>query len=243
MASGVNDKAAIQLLTRAVELDQRKRKTEALALYKEGLALLIDAMRTIKDETRLEAYREKAKQYMGRAEMLQKQIEADQKAGKFHEQLRIQNDSTGHSYESLFGRFLDEDVTKVTLEDPYIRSHHQILNLLRFFELLVKKCKSLTTIRVLTSKDVQNPAEQASKFGELSGELSARKITLSLEYSDTLHDREIRLSNGWQIKIGRGLDIYKPSKCKLSLGNFDFDLRRCHETTVDIFHKNAVIRD
>lgn len=45
-----------------------------------------------------------------------------------------------------------------------------------------------------------------------------------------------RLSNGWTIKIGRGLDYFKAPESKFSLGFFDMDLRPCHETTVDVFH-------
>ena len=37
--------AAISLLTRAVELDTKKRYTEALVCYKEGLALLMDVLK------------------------------------------------------------------------------------------------------------------------------------------------------------------------------------------------------
>ena len=48
-------------------------------------------------------------------------IRKEKEAGKYHEHIRIQSNSTGHSYESLFGRFLDETVTAVDLEDPYIR--------------------------------------------------------------------------------------------------------------------------
>ena len=46
--------------------------------------------------------------------------------GKYHEQVQIENDSTGHSYEQIFQRFLDEDLTQVIIEDPYIRSIHQV---------------------------------------------------------------------------------------------------------------------
>ena len=50
-----------------------------------------------------------------------------------------------------------------------------------------------------------------------------------------------RLDNGWLIKIGRGLDIFRaPPKGRFTLGYFDLDLRPCLETTVDIFHKNAL---
>jgi len=42
------------------------------------------------------------------------------------------------------------------------------------------------------------------------------------------------------VKIGRGLDIYKATDGKFSIGFCDFDLRSCHKTTVDIFHTNYV---
>jgi len=48
------------------------------------------------------------------------------------------------------------------------------------------------------------------------------------------------LSNGWTIKIGRGLDYFKAPESKFSLGFFDMDLRPCHETTVDVFHMKNV---
>lgn len=73
-----------------------------------------------------------------------------------------------------------------------------------------------------------------------------------------------RFDNGWIIKIGRGLDYFKKPKVRLqlhilsnhlffcylwmlssdccvqqgrfSIGYCDYDLRHCHETSVDIFH-------
>jgi hypothetical protein len=45
-----------------------------------------------------------------------------------------------------------------------------------------------------------------------------------------------RLSRGWTIKIGRGLDYFKAPESKFSLGFFDMDLRPCYETTVNVFH-------
>lgn len=49
-----------------------------------------------------------------------------------------------------------------------------------------------------------------------------------------------RFDNGWIIKIGRGLDFYKPPECKLSIGYYDLDLRPCHQTTIDIFHAERI---
>ena len=129
----------------------------------------------------------------------------------FCSKVRIENDSEGHSYETLFGRFFESDVIEVAIEDPYIRAHHQIINLLRLCELMVKKCPDLKTVIVRTSRDPQNPSEQANKFEEINKSLSKRGkgVGLKVEFSETMHDREIKLSTGWIIKIGRGLDIYK----------------------------------
>lgn len=45
---------------------------------------------------------------------------------QFFEQRRIDEDSKGHSYESIFGKCLDNRLTEVTVEDPYIVAHHQL---------------------------------------------------------------------------------------------------------------------
>ncbi len=65
--------------------------------------------------------------------------------------LHIAAGSTGHSYETVFERCLDGNVHFVHVQDPYIRARHQIHNFVRFCELLVKKCKKLQTINLLTT--------------------------------------------------------------------------------------------
>ena len=47
-------------------------------------------------------------------------------AGKYIEQIQIDNNATGYSYEKVFGRFIDESLTEVEVQDPYIRSIHQV---------------------------------------------------------------------------------------------------------------------
>ena len=47
-------------------------------------------------------------------------------AGKQHEQIQIESNATGYSYEKLFSRFLNQFLTEVEVEDPYVRSHHQV---------------------------------------------------------------------------------------------------------------------
>ena len=45
--------------------------------------------------------------------------------------------------------------------------------------------------------------QQESRLEEIQETLSKRNIQFKVEYSTSLHDREIKLSNGWIIKIGR----------------------------------------
>ena len=62
-----------------------------------------------------------------------------------------------------------------------------------------------------------------------------RRSELEVRENARLHDREVRLSSGWTVKIGRGFDFYQRPDDWLQVGANDLDLRPCLETTVDIF--------
>jgi hypothetical protein len=118
------------------------------------------------------------------------------------------------------------------------RSHHQIVNFLRFAELLVKKCANLSRLRLVTSSAPNGgEPEQAAKLHELAASLAKYNVRLTFDFSPSLHDREIRFDSGWIVKIGRGLDIFRPPEGKIVIGYFEMEHRLCLETTVDIFFK------
>lgn len=73
------------------------------------------------------------------------------------------------------------------------------------------------------------------KLGELKQSLLKLDIVLDVKLNPNLHDREIRLDNGWVIKIGRGLDFYQKPNSWFEIGANDLSLRKCLETNVDIF--------
>ena len=97
------------------------------------------------------------------------------------------------------------------------------------------------TIRVDKNRNIHlvfmTILEQESKLRELQQSLKQRNIDLHWSLSPSLHDREVRLDTGWVVKIGRGLDIFQPPEGKMVLGYFNLGLRKCLETTVDIFFK------
>ncbi|GLH06939.1 Protein of unknown function [Gryllus bimaculatus] len=237
-----NAKGAISLLHRGVQLDSEKRYTEALVHYQEGLQMLIDAMKCMSDPVKKKQVHQKIEEYMSRAERLKQYVNKQKEEGKYHEQIKIEDNSTGNGYQKVFGRFLSEDVEEIRIEDPYIRAYHQCQNFLRFCELACKSCPQLKRIFLTTTRegDDKKDKEQEGWLSKLFASLLQQSITLTVVYSSTLHDRQIILSNGWIIKIGRGLDYFKAPENNMSLGSCDVDLRRCHETVVDVFHNSAV---
>ncbi|XP_075857142.1 MIT domain-containing protein 1 isoform X4 [Microcebus murinus] len=117
------------------------------------------------------------------------------KDGKYHKQIKIEENATGFSYESLFQEYLNETVTEVWIEDPYIRNTHQLYNFLRFCEMLIKRPCKVKTIHLLTSLDKGIKKEQQiSALEEIKQSLSNHGVLLEIEYSSSIHDREIRQS-------------------------------------------------
>lgn len=228
--------SAISVLKRAVELDQSGRFQESLVCYQEGIQLLMDVLKAVKDDSKRGHYRDKIKGYMDRAEQIKVHVNQMKEDGKYHEQIRIAGDATGYSYEALFKPYISSALKEVWVEDPYIRHIHQLYNFLRFCEMLLKASCKVKKIHLLTSQDETDSGQQTSALAELKESLGAQGVTLDLQYSPTIHDREIRFDNGWIIKIGRGLDYFKRPKGRFSIGYCDYDLRQCQETTVDIFH-------
>ena len=123
----------------------------------------------------------------------------------------------------------------MVVEDPYIRMAHQIQNFVRFCEAVVK-VDTVKHIRLITSYDGSTPlADVQDKLAELKQSLLDLDVVLEVDLNPNLHDREIRIDNGWVIKIGRGLDFYQKPTGWFEIGANDLSLRRCLETKVDIF--------
>lgn len=141
---------------------------------------------------------------------------------------------TGYSYESIFGPYLNA-VKEIVVEDPYIRVTHQIQNFVRFCETILKAptIKKITLVTTSESKFQQD--ETQDKLGELQQSLLEMDVVLEVKFNPNLHDREIRLDNGWVIKIGRGLDFYQKPGSWYEVGSSDLNLRKCLETKVDIY--------
>ncbi len=157
-------------------------------------------------------------------------------AGLKEQHFAILYGDTGYSYESIMGPYL-KGAKAVVIEDPYIRLQHQIQNFVRFCE-TVLNAGTVKKITLITGHDDKIPlAEMAEKLEELKQSLLEVDVELEVKLNPNIHDREIRLDNGWIIKIGRGLDFYQKPGGRFEIGANDLSLRKCLETKVDIYKK------
>lgn len=146
----------------------------------------------------------------------------------------IMYDDVGYTYESILGEYLNGTKT-VTIEEPYVRTTHQVANFVRFCEAIVK-AGNVRRINLIAGYNDDTPiAEVVEKLNTLKQSLLEVDIFLDIQFNDKIHDREIRLDNGWVIKIGRGLDFYQKPNDWFEIGANDLSLRKCLETKVDIF--------
>mgnify|MGYP002632332753 FL=1 len=147
--------------------------------------------------------------------------------------LKIHYGDIGYSYETVFGSYL-KGVDKIVIEDPYIRQNHQISNFVKFCELSVK-IGDVQQIKLITSSDDAYQEEQNKQsFEQLANSLYDNGVELQVEFSDTMHDRQILLSTGWRIILGRGIDYFQSLAGNyFQIGTNDQDLRPCLETSID----------
>lgn len=97
---------------------------------------------------------------------------------------------------------------------------------------------TIRRIALCTSYDEQtNMKELSDRLNDVKQSLLELDIELDIQISQYLHDREIRVDNGWIIKIGRGLDFYQRPDSFFSVGVYDQTFRKCLETKIDIYRK------
>ena len=159
---------------------------------------------------------------------------APEPATPIEQHYTISYGDTGHSYDTIFGPYLP-GAKSVAVEDPYIRMPHQITNFVRFCETVVKAA-TVRIVTLVTSYDQQTDmADLQERLDDLKQSLLEYDVTLDVRLNKQIHDREVRLDNGWTIKIGRGLDFFQKPESWFAVGATDLTLRRCLETKIDVF--------
>jgi ATP-dependent Lon protease len=147
--------------------------------------------------------------------------------------ITIHYGDTGYSYEALFGDYLS-GAKELTVEDPYIRRDHQLRNFIQLCEL----CVQVGTIKKITlitgTEHEYQQAEIEPKFKSLAESLADTGVEFIWRFDNKIHDRELRTDTGWNIRIGRGLDIYQRTDTWIQIGASNLNVRPCMETKVSI---------
>lgn len=212
------------------------RKLESLKLYEDGISELLRNCKIESDPEKKKHFQKRISDYMAQAEKLKASILSWGSRGEIRDKIHITEGATNFGYDRIFGKYLTEDVEEILVEEPYVKDFYQVCNLLIFCELALTKCRNLKCIKVTTNKDASPNSEQVKNITSIADSLMKHNVFLYVDYVNNLHDRQILLSNGYIIKIGRGLNYFKPLVNKLSLGAYNYNFRECRETNVDIFY-------
>lgn len=147
--------------------------------------------------------------------------------------IKIHYGDVGYSYESLFSEYL-KGSEKIIVEDPFIRQNHQISNFIKFCELAIK-IGDVKIIKLITYTDDEIQQKHNKEiFKKIEVSLYQNDVQFEVEFSETLHDRQLILSNGWRIILGRGLDYFQSLAGNyFQIGVNDYDFRPCMETNID----------
>lgn len=151
--------------------------------------------------------------------------------------LDIRENQRGISYAKLFGDYV-RTATRIEIIDPFIRLPYQIYNLITFIQMLREKCERPEELHIIlsTQNEDEKIPEMIDIFDDLKAELEAYNIEFDYNFNAN-HDRSIKLDNGWDITLGRGLDIFEPLP-KYSIEYISQESRRCKAFTVTYFHNN-----
>lgn len=147
----------------------------------------------------------------------------------------IEHDAMGYSYQQLFGPYL-HTASQILLVDPWIHKPYQISNLIAFIQAISVNSMS-RHLHLVTSHPVDmnvNEDDVIAAYENLKQELTMLNIHFTYEMQDSavMHDRYIKLNNGWCIELGRGLDIFQRTENKFSLEYTNQELRKCKSTRI-----------
>ena len=142
---------------------------------------------------------------------------------------------TGYSYENMFGDYM-QGAKEIELQEPYLGMYFQLNNLVAFAELICKigDCKKFY-LRTKPCDTAEETVEMQKALDEIKNAMADQGVDMDYVFTTVIHDRYIKLSNGWEITPGRGLHIFQKAESKFyGMGTYDQTLRPCQECKIEI---------
>lgn len=150
--------------------------------------------------------------------------------------LTIRENQTGISYQSLFGDYI-KGAKEIKIEDPYIRYPHQIKNLVEFISMIVRLNEDDEEIKIhlTTWNDEEHTPDSIDAFDQIAESVTESGIEFTYNFNE-FHDRKIKTDTGWEIILGRGLDIFEKRE-GYTIENYIQSRRRCKDFSVTYLKK------
>jgi len=149
---------------------------------------------------------------------------------------RLKDGDSGWPLSKLFDPIIFSEANNIRIVDPYLFKPHQFRNLKELILHIVENSKP-KVIDIHTSFP-QLEFKEANEVAlmDLSKELfSTHGVTLQYSYLPNLHDRYVIADSGYVVKLGRGLDIYKPST---GLAAHRSESRKVRACEINIFSRS-----
>lgn len=137
---------------------------------------------------------------------------------------------TGVTFEKLFMPYLSKS-KEITIEDPFVRTSWQLRNLIEFLTMLVdNRPDEDIKVRLVTWEEDEKLPVLIDRLDDIKDDIATYGIDFDYSFRE-FHDRQITTDDGWNISLGRGLDIYDKYNA-YSIASGRQDRRKCREFRV-----------
>lgn len=137
---------------------------------------------------------------------------------------------TGVTFEKLFMPYLSKS-KEITIEDPFVRTSWQLRNLIEFLTMLVdNRPDEDIKVRLVTWEEDEKLPVLIDRLDDIKDDMATYGIDFDYSFRE-FHDRQITTDDGWNISLGRGLDIYDKYNA-YSIASGRQDRRKCREFRV-----------
>lgn len=145
----------------------------------------------------------------------------------------LRDGDTGWSMAKIFDSGYFVGANRIRLTDPYLHLRHQQRNL-REFLVHVFECSKPKLLEIICAPPSIETKENSDRFFADIAKDAFDKYGVMVEviHSTSIHDRSVIIDNGFLVKLGRGLDFYKPAT---GLAAHRQENRRVRSAEIDIF--------
>lgn len=124
----------------------------------------------------------------------------------------LKDGDKGWPYNRIFTEEFFHGSERFRIVDPYLTKYHQLRNLSDFLLLIVENSRP-KVVEIYTAHFAADNSESNKKFFNnlCTDFFQSHGVLLEIHHEAALHDRYIFSDKGFVAKMGRGLDIFKPS--------------------------------